>query len=83
VLILTRKASEAIAIGDQITVRILGIQGKQVRLGVTAPTQIPVHREEVYKRILEEAKTAASSHKSDILGARRPLTESQKRGFAK
>jgi len=82
VLILTRKTGEAIAIGDEITVRVLGIQGKQVRLGVTAPTQIPVHREEVYKRILEETKRATSSHKADIPEAGRPLTESQKREFA-
>ncbi|TET66740.1 MAG: carbon storage regulator CsrA [Candidatus Zixiibacteriota bacterium] len=81
-LILTRKTGEAIAIGDEITVRVLGIQGRQVRLGVTAPTQIPVHREEVYKRILEETKRATSSHQADIQEAGRLLRESKKREFA-
>lgn len=81
-LILTRKTGEAIAIGDEITVRVLGIQGKQVRLGVTAPTQIPVHREEVYKRILEETKRAVSSHQADIEEAGRLIRESKKRGLA-
>ena len=81
-LILTRKTGEAIAIGDEITVRVLGTQGKQVRLGVTAPTQIPVHREEVYKRILEETKRAVSSHQADIKEAGRLIRESKKRGLA-
>lgn len=81
-LILTRKTGEAIAIGDEITVRVLGIQGRQVRLGVTAPTQIPVHREEVYKRILEETKRATSSDQADIQEAGRLLRESKKREFA-
>ena len=78
-LILTRKTGEAIAIGDEITVRVLGTQGKQVRLGVTAPTQIPVHREEVYKRILEETKRAVSSHQADIKEAGRLIRESKKK----
>jgi carbon storage regulator len=81
-LILTRKTGEAIAIGDEISVRVLGIQGKQVRLGVTAPTQIPVHREEVYKKILEETKRAALSHQADIQQAGRLLRESKRREFA-
>jgi len=81
-LILTRKTGEAIAIGDEITVRVLGIQGRQVRLGVAAPTQIPVHREEVYKRILEETKRATSSDQADIQEAGRLLRESKKREFA-
>jgi carbon storage regulator len=81
-LILTRKTGEAIAIGDEISVRVLGIQGKQVRLGVTAPTQIPVHREEVYKKILEETGRAASSRQADIQQAGRLLRESKRREFA-
>lgn len=76
-LILTRKIGESIAIGDDVTVRVLGVQGKQVRLGVTAPTQIPVHREEVYKKILEETKRAATPREPDIQQAGRLLKEQE------
>jgi carbon storage regulator len=55
-LILTRKLAEALRIGDDISVTVLGIQGNQVRLGITAPRSIPVHREEIHARILEEQK---------------------------
>jgi len=53
VLILTRKAGEVIAIGDDITVTVLGISGRHVRLGVEAPKKIEVHREEIYRKIQE------------------------------
>lgn len=53
-LILTRKTGESINIGDEITVTILGVQGMQVRLGINAPKNIAVHREEIYKRIQAE-----------------------------
>lgn len=49
-LILTRKADETICIGDEVTVTVLGIKGKQVRIGVTGPKEIEIHREEVYLR---------------------------------
>lgn len=51
-LILTRKVGESIIIGDDITVTILGVSGKQVRIGIDAPKEVPVHRDEVSKRIL-------------------------------
>jgi carbon storage regulator len=54
-LILTRKVGESINIGDDITVTILGVQGLQVRLGINAPKDVSVHREEIYKRIKAEA----------------------------
>ena len=53
-LILTRKANETLTIGDDVTVTILGVKGNQVRIGVNAPKEISVHREEVYNRIKAE-----------------------------
>jgi carbon storage regulator len=54
-LILTRKEGEAIVIGDGITVRVVGVVGGQVKLGIQAPRDVPVHREEVWTRINEPA----------------------------
>lgn len=53
-LILTRKASETLTIDDDITVTVLGVKGNQVRIGVNAPKDVPVHREEIYERIKRE-----------------------------
>lgn len=53
-LILTRNLNETIVIGDEITVTVLGIKGNQVRLGINAPKEVSVHREEVYQRIQQE-----------------------------
>ena len=50
-LILTRKVGESLMIGDEVTVTVLGVKGNQVRLGVNAPKDISVHREEIYERI--------------------------------
>lgn len=58
-LILTRRISESVKIGDNVTIKILGVKGNQVRLGVEAPREIPVHREEIYERIRREATAAA------------------------
>jgi carbon storage regulator len=59
-LILTRRIGEEIKIGDDITLVVLGIKGRQVRLGVTAPKDVTVHREEVYERIIGEGTTPAT-----------------------
>ncbi len=53
-LILTRRVGERLMIGDEISVTVLGVKGNQVRLGVHAPADISVHREEIYERIKAE-----------------------------
>ncbi len=58
-LILTRRIGECITIGDQIRVYVVGIRGKQVRLGIEAPSDEIIHREEIYQRIAEENRLAA------------------------
>lgn len=56
-LILSRKVGEAIMIGDNVTIIVVGLKGEQIRLGIDAPKSVPVHRGEVHKRIELERKT--------------------------
>ena len=72
-LILTRKLGQSITIGDDIKVTVLGIHGRQVRLGVTAPQKVIVHREEIYQKIQEENKRAAIAETGDLEQAKKVL----------
>lgn len=53
-LILTRKVGEALMVGDDVNITVLGVKGNQVRIGVNAPKEVAVHREEIYQRIQKE-----------------------------
>ncbi len=53
-LILTRKTGETLMVGDEITLTVLGVRGNQVRIGINAPRDVAVHREEIYEKIKQE-----------------------------
>lgn len=55
-LILTRRAGEALMIGDDAKITVLGVKGNQVRIGIEAPKDLPVHRQEIYDRIQHQLK---------------------------
>jgi len=59
-LILTRRVGETLMIGDEVTVTVLGVKGNQVRIGVNAPKEVSVHREEIYERIKNEKNGVSS-----------------------
>ena len=61
-LILTRRVGETLMIGDEITVSVLSLKGGQVRVGINAPRNVAVHREEIYKRIQLEQEQPGETH---------------------
>ena len=60
-LILTRRVGETLMIGDDVTVTVLGVKGNQVRIGINAPKDVAVHREEIYERIKAEQNDTATA----------------------
>jgi carbon storage regulator len=67
-LILTRRVGETLMIGDSVTVTILGVKGNQVRVGITAPKDVAVHREEIFQRIGREAAVQGQEPAPDDSG---------------
>ena len=67
-LILTRKSGESITIGDDVKITVVGVKGKQVRVGIDAPRSYMIHREEVYLSIQEENRRAAKESPLSIAG---------------
>lgn len=65
-LVLTRKLGETIVIGDNIVIKVVDIHGKQIRLGIEAPTEISIFRGEIYDRIKEENRAASYGDSKDL-----------------
>lgn len=68
-LILTRRPGESLYLGDNIKITVLGMQGKQVKLGLEVPSETTVYREEVYERVIEENRRALATNNEDFMVA--------------
>lgn len=68
-LILTRRPGESLHLGDDIIIKVLSVQGKQIKLGLEVPDDMTVYREEVYLKIQEQNREAAQSAEQDLLAA--------------
>jgi len=67
-LILTRRVGETLMIGDDVQVTVLGVKGNQVRIGVNAPKEVSVHREEIYERIKREQQSQLPEDSTESAG---------------
>ncbi|MGJ8454854.1 carbon storage regulator CsrA [Pseudothermotoga sp. U03pept] len=67
-LVISRKAGESFLIGNEIEVKILKIEGNEVKIGITAPLYVKIYRSEIYQRIVEENKTAAQVDVGSLKG---------------
>lgn len=79
-LVLSRQRDESIIIGDNIVVTIVDIRGDKVRLGIDAPTEIPVHRQEVYEAIQRENRRASQLTPDDAANIGKPAPNRNKKG---
>ena len=77
-LILTRRSGESLNLGTDIRITVLGMQGKQVKLGLDVPANTTVYREEVYKRVIEENRQALASSNEDVMVAAALWNKSKK-----
>ena len=78
-LVLSRQRDEAIIIGDEVEITIVDIRGDKVRLGITAPTRITVHRKEVYTAIMQENERASRIKSTDITELMRSLASTKRK----
>ncbi|MGE0535090.1 MAG: carbon storage regulator CsrA [Pirellulales bacterium] len=79
-LVLSRQRDESIMIGDNIVITVVDIRGDKVRLGINAPTEVPVHRQEVYEAIQRENLRASRLDPDDVRGVGKPLPRAGNRG---
>jgi carbon storage regulator len=77
-LILTRRTGQSLYLGENIRIAVLGIQGKQVKIGLTLPEDMTVYRDEVYQRVMEENRMAAQTGNEDLLTAVQLWQENRK-----
>jgi carbon storage regulator len=77
-LILTRRSGQSLYLGDNIRITVLGIQGKQVKIGLELPEDMTVYRDEVYQRVMEENRMAIQTSNEDLLVAATLWQDSKK-----